>query len=217
MDAKAFMQELSVSVFLLHADHQDILGGKKGQLLPEMLLHHRREQAQAGDDIFVQIQNPVAGQKRLRDGDAAVGGIIQRAFQPLGGRRESRVLKVAHHIARQRRNAFTAHGVSLIGHGRRADLSAFKGFFQLPEMAQQPDVSGKFAGALGNAAEDLQHGEILLAGIGLPAYLLAGGKAHLLRDYALKLQHLFFVPVKESQETRRRSGRALAAQKPQLG
>ena len=63
----------------------------------------------------------------------------------------------------------------------------------------------------------LQHSEILLSGIGLPAYLLAGGKAHLLRDYALKLQHLFFVPVEESQETRRRSGRALAAQKPQLG
>ena len=84
-------------------------------------------------------------------------------------------------------------------------------------MTQQPDIPGKFAGALGNAAEDLQHGEILLAGTGLPAYLLEGGKAHLLRDQALELLHLFFVPIEELQKARRRSGRALAAQKPQLG
>ena len=84
-------------------------------------------------------------------------------------------------------------------------------------MTQQPDIPGKFACTLGNAAEDLQHGEILLAGIGLPAYLLASCKAHLLRDHALELLHLFFVPIEELQKARRRSRRALTPQKPQLG
>ena len=68
-----------------HGVHQDILAGHEGKLLHKVLFHDLGINFPVPDHVDDQRQNGVHAQKRLRDGDAPVGGVVQRPFQPLGG------------------------------------------------------------------------------------------------------------------------------------
>ena len=74
------------------------------------------------------------------DGQAAVGGVIERALEPLRRGRYRRVLQIADHIAREGGHALRAHGVSLVGHGGGAYLPRLERLVHLLEVAQKADV-----------------------------------------------------------------------------
>ena len=167
--------------------------------------------------VLAQPQYCVDAQKALRHGDAPVGRVVQRSLQPLDGSGHRRVHSVGYHIAAERADAFTPHGIALIGHGGRADLIRLEGFLQLPVMLQKADIVSHAIGALGDAAETAEDAAVRLPGIGLSAYREAGGKAELRRDAAVHLVDLCLIAVKQVHEAGLCARGAPAAQEPQCG
>ena len=216
MLADGLVQGLPVAALFLDAVHEDVLRREKRQLVRQMLFGHFRVHGQAADDVEVQRQDAVGGEKRLRDADAAVSRVVERALKPLGAGRHGGVLQVADDVPRQGGDAFAAHGVALVGHGRGANLAALKRLIHLLEVGQQPDVAGKLRRALRDAGQHLQHLKVHLARIGLTADGVRAGKAHLLADLPLKRDDLFLITVKQGEEARARAGRALAAEELQV-
>ena len=92
-----------------------------------------------------------------------------------------------------------------------------RGLVELLFVAQKTHVSGKFGGGLSNSREDLEHGIVRLAGVGLPADVLTAVKTHAFHDHLLEPEHLARVPVEQLEEAGGRAGRAFAAQRTQLG
>ena len=206
------MQGLPVAALLLDAVHENVLRREKRQLICKMLFRHFRVHGQPADDVEVQRQDAVGGEKRLRDADAAVGRVVERALKPLGAGSDGGVLQVADDVARQGSNALAAHGVALVGHGRGTDLPALKRLVHLLEVGQQPDVAGELRGALRDAGQHLQHLKVHLARVGLTADGVCAGKAHLFADLLLKRDDLLLISVKQGEEARAGSGRSLAAE-----
>ena len=83
-------------------------------------------------------------------------------------------------------------------------------------MGQQPDVAGKLRCALRDAGQHLQHLEIHLARIRLPADGIRAGKAHLLADLLFERDDFLLVAVKQGEKARARAGRALAAEELEI-
>ena len=75
-----------------------------------------------------------------------------------------------------------------------------KGLLHLLQVTQKPQIGGKFTGRLGNPGQGGQNGGIHLAGVGLTTYGYSGCKAHLLRNFAVQLQHFLMVALKEFQK-----------------
>ena len=156
-------------------------------------------------------------QECLGDGQALVGRVVQGALEPLGGGGDGGVARVHHHISCQSADALAPHGVALIGHGRGPDLVLLKGLLHLLQVAQQPQVGGELAGALGDAGQGGHHVVVHLSGVGLPAHRHHGVKAHLGGDFPLQLLHLLVVPLEQLQEGGLSAGGPLGAQQLQGG
>ena len=210
------VQGLPVAALFLDAVHEDVLRREKRQFVRQMLFGHFRVHGQPADDVEVQRQDTVGGEKRLRDADAAVSRVVERALKPLSAGRHGGVLQVADDVPRQGSDALAAHGVALVGHGRGADLAALKRLVHLLEVGQQPDVAGKLRCALCDAGQHLQHLKVHLARIGLAADGVRAGKAHLLADLLLERDDFLLVAVKQGEEARARAGRALAAEELEI-
>ena len=206
------MQRLTVAALFLDAVHHDVFGRHERQLVHQQLFRHLRIDGHAAHNVEIEIQNAVHREECLRDADAAVCRVVQRALKPLCRRRDRGVREIAHHIARKGGDALRAHGVTLVCHGGGADLTALKGLVHDFQVTQKADVIGKLCRALRHTAEDLQHLIIHLAGIGLTAHRVGGVKAHFFTDLLFERHDLRGVSVKERQEARARSGRALAAE-----
>ena len=95
---------------------------------------------QAVRHALAQAQHRVGAEEALRQRDAAVGRVVERALKPLGAGRDGGILQVADDVARQGGDALAAHGVALIGHGRRADLMLLERLFYLFHVLEQTDV-----------------------------------------------------------------------------
>ena len=211
------LMELLAVAAPLHGLHHQVFGGHEGQVLPESAIHHRLVDPKARCYVLAQPQDGVGAEESLRQGDAAVGGVVQRALQPLGGGGHRGVHGIGHEVAAQGADALAAHGVAFVGHGGGADLAVLKGLLQLAVVLQQADVSGHAIGALGDGAEAAQDAAVHLAGVGLAAHGEALRKAELGGDAAVHLVDLLLVAVEEIHEAGLGAGGATAAQKFQAG
>ena len=137
--ADPLVQLLTVAA-ALDGVHHNILGRHKGQLVAQVLLDDLRIDDEAVDDVDVERQDSVGREERLGHADALVRGVVERALEPLGRGGYRGVGRVTDDVARKRRDALGAHGIALVGHGRRADLTLFKRLFDLFEMSQQANV-----------------------------------------------------------------------------
>ena len=122
-------------------------------------------------------QNRVDGQKGLRDDQPAVGAVVERSFQPLGGGGGGGAGLQAEDKAGQSANPLGAHRIAFVGHGRRADLLGLERFFELLAALQQPQIGGGFRRALGHARQGVEHLGVDFAGIGLAGDGIDFGKA----------------------------------------
>ena len=195
--------------------HHQVLRGQEGHILPDGLVHHLFVDPQAVCNVLGQAQNGVGAQKALGHGQAAVGRVVQGALHPLDGGSHGSIHGVGHEIAAQGADALTAHGVALIGHGRRADLVLLKGLLQLTVVLQQADVVGHAVDALSHRRQAVQNPGIYLPGVGLAADGEAGVKAEPGSDAAVHLVNLCLIALKEIHEAGLGAGGAPAAQKAQ--
>ena len=77
------VQRLPVSA-PLDGLHHEVFRGQEGQGIPvRRAAHDLLVDMEPGGDVLAQAQDGVGAQKALRHGDAAVGGVVQRALQPL--------------------------------------------------------------------------------------------------------------------------------------
>ena len=205
------MQLLAVAA-ALDGGHHQILRRNERQIIPHELLHDLLVDVQPLRDVLHEPQHAVGGKERLRQADAAVGRIVERALEPLGHGGHGRVLRVGDDVSCQRADALAAHGVALVRHGGRADLLVLERLFDLPVMLQQADIRRHAARALADGGQDVQDPAVELARIGLPADRVAAVKAELGRDLPVHLVDLRRIAVKQLDEARLRAGRAAAAE-----
>ncbi len=166
MDADAFVQFLPVAAGL-DRFHEDFLGGHEGEFGGKVFGDDFGVDDKSRRHVVAEFQNRVGGEKRLRQRQPAVGGIVKGALKPLGGMGQVAVLRQADKETRQRAYAFRSHGIALIRHGGGADLLFFKRFLDFPAVGEEADVGGEFGGAFADAGEDGKDLRIEFAGIGL--------------------------------------------------
>ena len=210
MLADPLVQILAVAAGL-DAFHDDVLGRHEREFLAQPFLDDLRPDLEAAGDIDQGGQDDVGRQEGLGNAQAPVGGIVKRAFKPLGRMSIGGVVDQRDDIAGERTNAFAAHRVALVGHGARADLVLLERFLDLLEMAEQTDIVAHLRGRLGDAGEDRQDEVVELARVGLAAHRHGTGEAHHLRHPGIERLDLGMVAVKQLQEARLRPGGPLDA------
>ena len=205
------MQLLTITA-ALHSLHQQVFRCHKGHILTNRFINDFFVYMQTVRYILCKAKNGVSAQKALRHGNAAVGGIIQRALQPLNRSSHVCVHCVRHQISRQRADAFRTHGVALVGHGRGADLVLFKGFLYLAVMLEQADIVSHTVAALSNGRQAVQNAAVYLAGVSLTADIKALLKAKIGGNHAVHFIDLSRVALEQFHEAGLRTGSAAAAQ-----
>ena len=215
MDADALVELLAVRA-ALHGVHHDVFRRHERQLAPEMLRDHAGIHDEAVRDVGVQVQDPVHGEERLGDAEALVGGIVQRALEPLGSGRDRGVQAVDDDVAGERRDPLAAHRVPLVSHRGGADLMLLKRLLHLFQMLEQADVVRKFCRTLGDPAQHRQNPAVQLAGIGLPGNGEAGLIPHFFRDFPVERADLFVIPVEQLEKAGLRPGRPFRAEELHL-
>ena len=135
--ADDLMQPLAVAA-LFDCAHQKIFGCDEGKVFEHRLFDDFFIDMQPLGDISHKPQHRIAGEEALGKRNAAVGGIIKSALEPLGRCRHRGIERIRHNVPREGAYALGAHRVALICHCGRADLVLFKGLFNLAEMLQKP-------------------------------------------------------------------------------
>src|SRR4051794_23225566 len=111
---------------------------------------------QTAHDILHQHEDSIGSQKALWYHEAAVGAVVERALEKLDTVCLIRVRLEAENEASERVYALTAHWISLVCHGRRADLVLLERLFDLPDRLQDAHVTRELGGARGNASNGAQ-------------------------------------------------------------
>jgi hypothetical protein len=114
----------------------------KGQLGHQVLADHRLVHDEAARDVVHEVERAVEREERLGEREAAVGGVVERALEPLRGGGVVGVADEVHDEAREAADALAAHGVALVGHGGGADLLVLEGLVDLLAVAEEADVGG---------------------------------------------------------------------------
>ena len=160
----------------------------------------------SGGDVDEDRQHHVGGEERFGEREPAVGGIVERPFEPLGGFGHGGVAGQVHDVAGKGCHPFTAHGIALVGHGAGAHLTFAERFLDLLHAGQQPHVGGHLRSGLGDAGKHAQDEIVDLAGVGLPRKEDHLVEAHGFGDAPFQLPALGVVAVEEFEETCLRSG-----------
>ena len=117
--ADHLMQLLTVSA-AFDGLHQQIFRGDEGEVFPNGLADDRLIYNKSVGHILAETQDRIGAEESLRHGDAAVGGVIQRALQPLYGRRHGGVYLKA---SGEHKSKLTQHSVKeLQGLGITPDI-----------------------------------------------------------------------------------------------
>ena len=211
------MQLLPVSPVFLHLIHHDVLGRHEWQLVAEVTLDHLRVDLEAIRHIEAQVQHAVDGEEALRNGEALVRGIIERALKPLHAAGDGRVEGIHHDVPRQGADTLRAHRIALVCHRRGTDLRFLERFLHLLHVLQKPDVRRHLHGGGRNAGKHIAYLGVDLPGIRLAADRDTGGKAHLPGDHRIERVDLLKIAVKQLQEGRLRPGGSLAAKELEVG
>ena len=108
-----------------------------------------------------------AREERLGHRDALVGGVVERALEPLrrGGHR--RVERERDDVPRERADALGAHRVALVRHRGGADLRRLERLLELALVLEQAQVGGDLVRRLREAGERVDDAVVLLARVGL--------------------------------------------------
>jgi len=114
---------------------------------------HRRMHDQTGRDVSVENQDRIGRKETLRQDEAANGGVVEGALQPLGRGRLAGCRGQRYEKTGQRAEALGPHRILLVGHRRRADLVGFKRFLDLTLVRQQAQIGAEAVRTLSNPPE----------------------------------------------------------------
>ena len=181
----------------LYCIHHDVLRCHERKLGHQTLLDNLLIYDQTIHNIQVQIQNTVNCEEALRNGQTFIGGVIQRALEPLRGGYQHRVHRVAHYKIREGSDTLAAHRISLICHSGRTDLALFKGLLDLLQMLQQTNIIRELMRALRNTCQDIQYAAVDLTRIGLTTYRIGSGESHLLSHTTIQCLYLLMIPLEQ--------------------
>jgi hypothetical protein len=120
--------------------------------------------------VHDEFEHGVRREETFRQREATVRRIVERALQPLGRGRMRGVLRENDEEARQRADAFAAHGIALVSHRGGTDLFFAERFFQFVFVAQETQISRHLRRGLPDRGQRVQHASVLFAGVGLSAH-----------------------------------------------
>ncbi len=204
------MRILAIGPALHGADDQRF-GGHERQLVAEAAGDPRRMHLQAVHHVLHDHEDGVGREERLGDGQAAIGAVVERALEELHAVREIGVGLEGQHEPGQRRDAFAAHGVPLVCHGRRPDLLLLERLLDLAIRLQHADVAAELGGAGRHAGHHVEHGGIELARVGLSCHRERRPEADRRGHGPLQTAHLVVVAAEQVEERRLRAGGSLHA------
>ncbi len=84
MFADEFVRLLSICTGLSRR-HEDVLGGHEGKLGLEVGFDGLGVDDQTGGDVVEDIEDAIEREEGFGEDHAAIGGVIERALEPLGG------------------------------------------------------------------------------------------------------------------------------------
>lgn len=191
--------------------HDDVLGGHEGELLVDPAADNLGVDDETLGDVLHGREEDVGGEERLGEGDTAVGRVVEGTLEPLNRRGHERVLVDGEQVARKRAGTLRAHGVTLVGHGRRADLVLLEGLLDLLEVGEETDVGGHLVDGRAERGEGREDVGVNLARVGLASNGVGVGEAEELGDALVEGLDLLVVAVKELEERALGAGGALDA------
>lgn len=191
--------------------HDNVLGRHEGELLRYPARNDGGVHDETLADVLEGGQEDVGGEERLGQGDTAVGGVVERALEPLDRRGLESVQLENVQVARERAQALATHGVALVRHGGRADLVLLERLLDLLQVGEQTDVGGHLVDGgteRGKGAEDIG---VDLTRVGLASDGVGVAEARELSDALVESLDLLVVAIEEGEEGALGTGRALDA------
>lgn len=161
-----FMGLLPVGAFF-NGEHEDVFHREEGDLGVEVGEGGVGVDGEMGNEVREEIEDGVRAEEGFGDGEAAVGGVVEGPFEPLGGGCVGAVLREGEDEAGDAADPLGVDGVPFVGHGGGADLVFAEGFFEFFFMGKEADVGGHFMGAGGERSESAEDGEVEFARVGL--------------------------------------------------
>jgi hypothetical protein len=151
----------------------------------------------------------VGAKEALRKSDTPDGRIIERALKPLRSVGLLCVATKVPQLAAERAETLTPHGVTLVSHGRRANLVSLEGLLKLLEHGKMPDVATDTLSSATERTKSVQDINIDLARVGLRSADLGLVEAGLLGDELVELLDEAVVALENLEERSLRASRAL--------
>ena len=200
----------------LHRLHHQVFCRNERQIFSDGFLNDLLIDPKPIGHILRKAKNCITAKEAFRERNAAVCRIVQRSFQPLRRCGHRCVHGIRHQVACKGADPLAAHGITLVGHGRRTDLILLKGFFYLTVVLQKPDVVCHAVAALCHRGKRVQDTTIHFAGIGLTCHVKAFVKAEICCDHAVHLVDFRCIAFKQIHKAGFGSGRSAAAEEPDI-
>ena len=124
--------------------HEDVFGRHEREFEHEVFADHRFVDDESGCDGVHEVEGAVQGEEGFGEGEASVGGVVEGAFEPLGGGGVVGVSDEVHDEAGEAADALALHGVAFVGHGGGTDLVFAEGFVDFFSVGEESDVGGDF-------------------------------------------------------------------------
>ena len=209
-DTDLFVTLLPVAT-TAHHSHNNVFRGHERQLRSNVAGNNSRVNNKTLTDILQQRQNHISRQERLRDRQAAVGTVVERAFHPLATGRLTSAVEYVTEPASQTAHTLRAHRVTFVRHSTRANLVLFKRLFHLFQVAQETDVRGDLERRRSKGRQRRKHVDIDLARVGLARHRHGIGEFEQLCYALVQSLDLVVVTIKKLQEAGLRTCGALDA------
>ncbi len=196
----------------LHDAGEDRLDREERELPGERLLDRPRVGLEPRDEVDRRAEGPVGREEQLREDDAPGCRVVERALEPLVRGRLGEDRAEVRQEPRERAEPLRAHGVPLVGHGRRADLARRERLAHLAGVREEPRVLAHLAERRSEAGERIREACIELARVGLTRERDRPREAELARHEGVQLVRLRRVAREELDEARLGPRRSLGAQ-----
>ncbi len=143
VDADSFVEVLAVASGF-DSFHEDVFGRHEREFEHEVLADHRFVDDESGRDGVHEVERAVECEEGSGEREASVGGVVKRAFEPLGRGSVVGVSDEIHDEAGEAADALAFHGVAFVGHRGGTDLVFAEGFVDFFSVGEEADVGGDF-------------------------------------------------------------------------
>ena len=156
-------------------------------------------------------KDDIDGKETLGKVDTTDGRVIQRSLEPLIGMSIGGAIGKAHDISRNRANTLGTHGVALVSHSTRADLSFCEWLFDFLQVSQETDVAAHLVRRLSHTRKDTEDVEIDLPRVCLSRNRNGLLEPHELANALIEGLDLLVITVEQLQKGCLGTGRSLHA------